>query len=176
MPPITPRQEVPALNLKLLSGQPWQPADDAPEHFSLLVAYRGLHCPICKTYLQDLERHLDGLYQLGVDVLAFSTDVHERAQQAKTEWGLENLRIGYGLGIDQARAWGLYISSGRGATSVGVEEPQLFNEPGVFLLRRDQTLYAATLSTMPFARPHFREILGALEFIIEKDYPPRGEA
>ncbi len=176
MPAMTPRQKVPALNLKLLPEQAWQPGDDAPEHFSLLVAYRGLHCPICKTYLQDLERHLDGFYQLGVHALAFSTDIHRRAEQAKAEWGLDNLRIGYGLSIAEARAWGLYISSGRGVTSMGVEEPALFNEPGVFLLRPDQTLYAATLSTMPFARPHFREILGALEFIIEKDYPARGEA
>ena len=27
---------------------------------------------------------------------------------------------------------------------------------------------------MPIARPHFREIIGALEFAMEKDYPARG--
>ncbi len=173
---IMPQLKVPALNLKLLPERAWQPSDDAPEHFSLLVAYRGLHCPICKTYLQDLERHLDKFQQLGVEALAFSTDTKERAEQTKSEWALDQLRIAYDLSIDEARAWGLYISSGQGVTSAGVEEPTLFNEPGVFLLRPDQSLYAATLSTMPFARPHFNEILGALEFIIDKDYPARGEA
>ena len=28
---------------------------------------------------------------------------------------------------------------------------------------------------MPFARPHFREILGALGFVLANDYPARGE-
>jgi len=28
---------------------------------------------------------------------------------------------------------------------------------------------------MPFARPHFREIIGGLRFAIDKDYPARGE-
>jgi hypothetical protein len=28
---------------------------------------------------------------------------------------------------------------------------------------------------MPFARPHFKEMLAALDFIIQNDYPARGE-
>jgi hypothetical protein len=28
---------------------------------------------------------------------------------------------------------------------------------------------------MPFARPHFDDILTALDFVIAKDYPARGE-
>jgi hypothetical protein len=29
---------------------------------------------------------------------------------------------------------------------------------------------------MPFARPRFSEILGAIDFILRNDYPARGEA
>jgi hypothetical protein len=61
-------------------------------------------------------------------------------------------------------------------TSAGVEEPPLFTEPGVFLVRPDHTLYWASVQSMPFARPHFREIVAALDFVIAKDYPARGEA
>jgi len=43
-------------------------------------------------------------------------------------------------------------------------------------VRPDQTLYAAFIATAPFARPHFEELLKALDMIIEKDYPARGEA
>ncbi len=68
------------------------------------------------------------------------------------------------------------ISSSRGKTSVGVEEPALFSEPGVFLVRPDGTLYWASVQTMPFARPHFKEVLSALDFVIKADYPARGEA
>ena len=28
---------------------------------------------------------------------------------------------------------------------------------------------------MPFARPNFRELVGALDFVIANDYPARGE-
>jgi hypothetical protein len=73
------------------------------------------------------------------------------------------------------RTWGLYISSSRGKTSAGVEEPALFTEPGLFLVRSDGTLYFASVQTMPFARPHFDEILQALDFVIANDYPARGE-
>ncbi|MFN7087813.1 MAG: AhpC/TSA family protein, partial [Burkholderiales bacterium] len=66
--------------------------------------------------------------------------------------------------------------TGRGKTSMGIEEPALFSEPGVFLVRPDRTLYWAAVQTMPFARPHFRDMLAAIDFVIKNDYPARGEA
>ena len=68
------------------------------------------------------------------------------------------------------RDWGLHRSAGRGLTSIGIEEPAEFNEPGLFIVRADNSLLAQ-VSTMPFARPHFREIIGGLKFALEKDYP-----
>ena len=81
----------------------------------------------------------------------------------------------YGLGLQTARSWGLYISAGRGATSIGIEEPALFSEPGVFLIKPDGTLYYGSTQTMPFARPQFQDLLGAIDVAIAKDYPARGE-
>jgi hypothetical protein len=95
---------------------------------------------------------------------------------AKTDWELSEVPIAYGLGIDEARALGLYISTSRGVTSIGIEEPALFNEPGLFLVRPDGTLYWAAVQSVPFARPHFDEVLKAVDFIKSKDYPARGEA
>ncbi|MEZ5584244.1 MAG: hypothetical protein R3F37_17190 [Candidatus Competibacteraceae bacterium] len=43
----------------------------------------------------------------------------------------------------------------------------------MFLIRPDGTLYAASVNTMPFARPHFKDVLIALGFIIKNDYPAR---
>jgi hypothetical protein len=31
------------------------------------------------------------------------------------------------------------------------------------------------VQTMPFARPHFDELLAAIDFALAKDYPARGE-
>ena len=176
MSTITPRTQTPDLEFETLSHGTWRLAERKPENFTMIVAYRGLHCPICRNYLRDLDRMTDDFEKVGVEPVVVSSDGRERAEQAQKDWELENLTIGYGLGIDKAREWGLFVSSSRGKTSIGIEEPALFNEPGLFLVRPDQTLYASNIETMPFTRPHFKDVMGALQFIVEKDYPARGEA
>jgi hypothetical protein len=89
--------------------------------------------------------------------------------------GTDDLRFGHSLPLTVARAWGLYLSSYRGKSSINIEEPPLFSEPGVFLVRPDGTLYYGAVHTMPFARPVFSELLQAIDFAITKDYPARGE-
>lgn len=46
-------------------------------------------------------------------------------------------------------------------------------DPGLFLVRPDGTLYWGSTQTMPFARPHFDEILGALDFVAKNERPAR---
>ena len=173
--PLVPRQPVPPLAAPLVGGGRFDIATEKSERFALVVFYRGLHCPICRTQLGDLEVKLPDFAKRGVNVVALSSDGAERAERSKREWKLPNLRLGYGLDLRVARTWGLYLSTGRGVTSAGVEEPALFSEPGLFLVRADRALYFASVQTMPFARPHFADILGALDFVIAKDYPARGE-
>ena len=61
------------------------------------------------------------------------------------------------------------------STSPGLAEPALFNEPGLFLIKPDGTLYCASVQTMPFTRPQLADLLTALDFIAERNYPARGE-
>lgn len=107
--------------------------------------------------------------------MAISSDDEARAAETRTGWGLEALRLGYGLDLATARQWGLFVSTGRGKTSIGVEEPARFSEPAIYLVRPDGTLYFGSVQTMPFARPHFAEILGAIDMVVAKNYPARGE-
>lgn len=172
---VLPRSQAPELSVPTVGGAQWTLSEQSPENFTLVVVYRGLHCPICKGYLGELEKLLPQFDERGVTVVAISSDDAERAAEAKEEWKLPNLRIGYGLSLDVARDWGLYVSTSRGKTSVGVVEPDLFAEPGLFLVRPDGTLYFGTTQTMPFARPKFAEILPAIDFVLAKDYPARGE-
>ena len=171
---LKPRQPVPALAVETLGG-PWSLAEQTPESFTMIVFYRGLHCPICSKYVHELAKLEGDFNESGIAVITLSQDTRDRAQRAAEEWELGELTVGYGVSDDSVRAWGLHRSAGRGKTSIGIEEPAEFNEPGLFIVRPDKTLYWAQVSTMPFARPHFREILGALKFAIEKDYPARGE-
>lgn len=172
---LIPRQPVPALSVPTLGHGDFTLASDAAQHFTLVVFYRGLHCPICLKYLLELGRLLSDFEQRGVKVIALSSDTAERAQAMADKLRAPGLRVGHSLSLAVARAWGLYISTSRGLTSIGVEEPALFSEPGVFLVRPDGTLYYGAVQTMPFARPHFDELRDALDFALAKSYPARGE-
>lgn len=173
---LIPNKLVPGLEIDVAGGGHFSLSAEKPRHFTMLVFYRGLHCPICRRYLSELEGVLPEFEKRGVSVFAASSDIQDRAEQAKSDWALPNLRIGYGLSIEEARKWGLYISRSKGPTSTGVMEPDLFNEPGLFVVRPDGSLYWGTTSTMPFGRPHFNEILQSLDFVILKNYPARGDA
>ena len=173
--PLLPRQPVPALRLPTLDHGLFDLAADAAPNFTLLVFYRGLHCPICLKYLLELGRLQADFEQRGVKILALSSDTPERARAMADKLKAPGLRMGHSLPLAQGRAWGLYLSTSRGTTSIGIEEPPLFSEPGVFIVRPDGTLYYGAVQTMPFARPHFDELLAAIDFAVAKNYPARGE-
>ncbi len=173
---LLPRKPVPSLEFDTVGSGHWSLAAQKPQNFTMVVFYRGLHCPICHRYTSELNGMIEDYDRRGVSTVIASTDSQERAAAAKEKWNLPKLTVGYGVSIEKAREWGLYISTSRGVTSAGVEEPPLFAEPGIFLVKPDATLYWSSVSTMPFARPHFTDIAGAIDFAISKNYPARGEA
>ena len=172
---LTPRYPVPGLSVPLVGGGRFVLGAAPAVPFDLVVFYRGLHCPICAKYLMELERLAPEFASRGVNVVAVSSDGEERAVQMAEKVSAKALKFGFGLSLRSARQWGLYISTSRGKTSIGIDEPPLFSEPGVFLVRPDGTLYYGAVQTMPFARPQFQDLIGAIDFAIAKDYPARGE-
>lgn len=172
---LIPRQAVPVLAVDTVAHGRFELATATPAHFTMIVFYRGLHCPICAKYLMELERLVPEFEKRGVEVVAISSDDAARGAAMAEKIKAGGLRIGHGLSLGSARAWGLYISESRGATSIGIEEPAHFSEPGLFLVRADGTLYYGSTQTMPFARPNFADLLGALDFTIPINYPARGE-
>ena len=168
---IKPREPAPQLEVKLLDGSTWRLRDAKPATFEMIVVYRGLHCPVCKTYLGELEAKLPEFEKRGVDVVAVSTDSHDRAERAKTEWGLGKLRLGYDLAIAIARQWDLFISH-----AIREGEPPEFSEPGLFLIKPDGTLFFASRNSAPWGRPPFDQMLRGIDFAVERKIPARGEA
>lgn len=171
MPNTKPRQSAPGLEVKLLDGGTWRLAEAKPQSFSMIVVYRGLHCPICKTYLGELDAKLPEFAKRGVDVVAISTDPRDRAEKAKAEWGLNNLAIGYDLPIATAREWDLFISR-----AIREGETPEFSEPGLFLVRPDNTLFYSSRSSAPWGRPSFDQMLRGIDIVAERKMPARGEA
>ena len=171
---LMPRQKTPELTIETLDHGTFDLSAEKTERGTIICFFRGLHCPICAAYLKELENHSPAFAERGVSTIAVSSDNQDRTRAMAEKVG-GSLRFGYGLPLSQAREWGLYISTGRGKTSIGIEEPALFSEPGLFMVTPEQTLYYGSVQTMPFVRPHFSELVGALDFAIAKNYPARGE-
>lgn len=165
--------QAPAFRFPLLSGGTFDLTDEAPDHFTLVIFYRGLHCPLCRKQMEtDVVPNLDALAEKGVTVIAVSMDEEARAREQQDEWAFGNLRVGYALPEAMARDWGLYISKAREGSS----EPAIFSEPGMTLVRPDGRVFAHWQQSVPFARPQMEDLISGIGFIIDKGYPARGTA
>lgn len=175
---VIPGAAMPAVNARLTTGEAWSLAAEKTAKLTLLVFYRGAFCPVCRTWLADAERLLPDFEKRGIGVIALSCDSVSDARRSRESWELKNLRMGAELSLDDARQAGLYISGGKGVNPVtGLKEPRLFTEPGILAVRPDGTLYAAWVQSVPYARPHWAEILTALDTFLARDLPePRGSA
>ncbi|RMA65695.1 peroxiredoxin-like family protein [Ulvibacter antarcticus] len=168
---IKPKSKVPALEVKLINDSIWNLEKQRPDAFTLIIFYRGLHCPVCKKYLESLKPKLEDFSERGVNVVAISMDTEKRAKLSGEKWDVESVPIGYGMTEVKAREWGLYISN-----AIKDAEPAVFSEPAVFLVRPDGTLYFSSVQTMPFARPTLESLIKAIDFVTKEDYPARGGA
>jgi peroxiredoxin len=141
----------------------------SPRRFTMLVFYRGYHCPVCRAYAETLQRLLSRYRERGVEPVLISMDRQSKAEASLQEWDISDVPVAYGLSAAEAARWGLLLSQ-----SIKETEPDVFSEPGLFLVRPDGTLYYAAVNSMPFGRPNLNEFLGSLDYIIENDYPARG--
>lgn len=167
---LKPGQKTPALELPLTIDAKFKLSDQNPEHFTMLVFYRGMHCPICKKYLEELGNRLSDFTDNGVSPFAISMDSPERAQVAHDDWDTGDLPLAHSMTDNQAREWGLYISEGRPDS----KEPPKFSEPGLFLIRPNGELFFAVTQSAPFTRPSLDQLLEGIEFVTKNDYPTRG--
>ena len=139
------------------------------ENWTLLVVYRGKHCPRCKKYLNGLNEMLGQWTEAGFDVAVVSADTEAKAQADVAEfgWGFD---LGYGLSRDQMDMLGLYVSQ----PLSDAETDQPFAEPGVYVIRPDGSLLLIAISNGPSARPDLAELLDGMVFTKKTDRPPRG--
>lgn len=168
---LTPDAPVPALSLPLAGGGTFTLNETAPENFTMVVFYRGYHCPVCKGYLEKLDGLVAGYKDAGFDVVAVSMNTADLAQQTAQAWDIGNIALAYGLSEADARAWGLWIS-----TSIKEAEADMFCEPGMAWVRPDGRLYMIDISNMPWARPDLEMLLSKVPMAVEKGYPARGTA
>ena len=94
---LIPRQTVPMLAVDTVAHGRFLLAAATPEHFTMVVFYRGLHCPICAKYLMELERLVPEFGKRGVEVIAISSDDAARGAAMAEKIKASGLRVGHGL-------------------------------------------------------------------------------
>ena len=139
------------------------------ENWTLLVVYRGKHCPRCKKYLNILDAMRDDWRTAGFDVAVVSADPAEKAMADQKEfgWGFD---LGYDLSEDQMATLGLYVTN----PLSDAETDRRFAEPGTYVIRPDGSLLLIAISNGPSARPELAELLDGMIFTKDNDRPPRG--
>ena len=166
---MMPGEKTPSLILNTLDNQEWSLEKNLNNNMTMIVFYRGLHCPICSDFLKLIESQLEDYKKANTNVIVVSMDSKEKAEKTKESWGLSNLTIAYDLSEEKAREWNLYISK-----SIKEAESDIFCEPGLFIIKQDGSLYIINTSNMPFARPDISLLPSKLLFVQDKNYPVRG--
>ena len=137
--------------------------------WQLVVVYRGKHCPICRSYLKDLDVRLGEFQALGVEVMAMSADTQEKAEAEAAEEGWR-FPVGYGLSVEQMRQLGLYVSEPRSPQ----ETDRPFAEPGLFVVNPGRAIQVVDIANFAGARPALPTLLMGLKFTMQNNVQPRG--
>lgn len=164
--------DFPSISASSLDGQMIDlGAPTGATDWMMVVVYRGVHCPLCTKYLNNLDGLRERLRDIKVDLVAVSAD-----SKAQLEAHLEKLEVGfpllYGLTIDQMQQLGVYISHPRSPQ----ETDHPFPEPGLFVVNADGRVQVVDLSNNPFVRPDLERLVSGLEWIKDpnNNYPIRG--
>lgn len=166
-----PGELAPGLRVPTVGGARFDLEEACAEQDYLLVeVYRGHHCGVCETHLGELAAMKDDFAEHGASMVFVSMNERALAEQAKREWALSAVPVGYDLDLDTARRWGLFVS-----TRLRETEPRMFAEPATFVVRRDGVLYAADIRSSPHIRPQLDRVLTLVRRATE-GYPPRGIA
>lgn len=104
-------------------------------------------------------------------MIGVSSDDEAHTREVRRDWGLENTDLAYGLPADVAEDWGVALSSG-----IDPDEPGTFNEPALFLVRPDGSLFGHIRLTSPFGRPRIEDVLAGIDAVIAADEPLWGDA
>ncbi|WP_339722252.1 redoxin domain-containing protein [uncultured Paraglaciecola sp.] len=142
----------------------------ATGRWTLVVVYRGQHCPICLKYLNELAMLTGRFEALNIDIVAVSADNKQQLDQFK----VNGLNVGFPvlleLQVEDMKKLGLYISE----PTSDSETDHLFTEPGLFLVNPKGETAMLEIANAPFIRPNIDQFVTGLEYALENSYPIRG--
>jgi peroxiredoxin len=132
-----PRTPAPSLTVDTVHGREWSLSER--EQWTMIVFYRGLHCPVCQAYLRQMDRHVDEFREIGVELSAVhsgeertmnsDTSRHATENEALDCWshGLAHLIFAYGVdrALELAAASVLDIADNREGFATELQQPQV---------------------------------------------------
>ncbi len=164
---LHPGQLFSPVSFKRLNGPDY--TFGTPGSWQALFVIRGQHCPICKAYLAEIEARRDAFVDRGVSVAAVSADSEAQTKQI-AEAAKPSFPLLYGLDEATMRNLGLYISEPRSAQ----ETDHRYPEPALFVVNPEGKLHLIDIANAPFLRPDLDRLVRGLGFLIERNYPIRG--
>jgi len=139
--------------------------------WQMVVVYRGVHCPKCASYLNELNELYAEYKEANIDVVAVSADsVAQLNTFLQDKVDSLDFAVYAELSETQMNDLGLYISEPRSPE----ETDHNFAEPGIFVINPDNKVQILDKSNAPFSRPDLKGLLNGIKFIQSKDYPIRG--
>jgi peroxiredoxin len=139
------------------------------EHWTMLVVYRGVHCPICSKYLTQLQEMRSQFQEIKVDIVAVSADSVEQLNTKLDDVSVE-FPVYAGLTKEQMKTLGLYVSQ----PTSDAETDHDFPEPGLFIINGDNKVQVLEIANSPFVRPDLNMLVSGLGYTRKNDYPIRG--
>ena len=161
-------QTLPTISLPTVGGENVTLGRGEASDWHVVIVYRGLHCPICKKYLTQLESLQSQFADVNADVMAVSADPQEKARQMADATGA-TFSVAYDLSLDQMQSLGLFISDPRPG-----ETDRPFAEPGLYAVNSAGVVQLIDVANAPFLRPGLEDLPDSLSFLKAKDYPVRG--
>lgn len=145
----------------------------SPEHkddWTMVVVYRGQHCPVCTKYLNRLQDMYPKFAEIDVQIVAVSADSVEQLQAKLADDVSVDFPVYAGLTLKQMQQLGLYVS--QPMSQAETDHP--FAEPAIFVVNSNHQVQVLEVANSPFVRPDLDTLLSGLSYTRKNDYPIRG--
>lgn len=139
--PLLAGEQIPVLQLRKSSGEPFDLNKSVSETPTILIFYRGGWCPYCSKQLSGLQDIEKDLTKMGYQVMAISTDSPENLNKT-----MDKQKLSYTLlsdaDLNAARRFGIAFKSPKAydkflpETSGGKNTDKLLPVPSVFILNK----------------------------------------
>lgn len=163
---LIPGKPFPDFVVPTLDGRDWTLSQSKLE-LTLISVIRGNFCSYCHDGVVELDQRVTQFNDIGIEILVTSTDNSQTAASMVRDLSLKQLRVGFGMSVEDIRRLGLFATERNGS---------IFAEPAILIARRNGTVYAVFQNSISCGRIHTDRLLQGLQLLAPAGFPLRGNA